>query len=228
MIDDEYQYEIIDKHEDGRRVAMIIAEEFVTHNPFSIFNKETCHEFFEDVSWPLVRDLIDEKLSMLVRHRLSQEIVGIIAAGDFFLFHRKPDLKEKSLTQPNAVADLFEELDNNFVYHDFCQELKPNLVLQIVFVAFRSHHSGQGLATRLSKILCDYARDSKGFRYAFVQTTHPSTEKIYVEKMGGQVLSACDVTTWLWKKTDGSTYPFREYQGRSIPNILIDLFTLKT
>ncbi|UJR23950.1 hypothetical protein I4U23_026918 [Adineta vaga] len=77
---------------------------------------------------------------------------------------------------------------------------------------------------KLSTHLCNYARDQRGFQYAFVQTTHPATRNIFVKKMNGEEKTIVDPATWIWKKKDdGLSCPFKDYVGEPTVNVLIKL-----
>jgi hypothetical protein len=227
MTDDEYVYELITNETDARVCAQLIAEEFSAHNPITIFDRITSQCFFEECSWPLMKDMLNEQLSFLARHRSSGEIIGAIVAGDLYTYHHQHPYNALSLPQTIPVSDLLDEMDDRFISHDFGEELKANLVLQITVGAVRAQHSGKGVASQLNIIMCNYARDEKGFQYAIVQVTNPITRHIYVNKMGGQELTIIDPTGWIWKKkNDGLLCPYKDYKGGSIPNILIKLTSI--
>ncbi|CAF1482606.1 unnamed protein product [Rotaria sp. Silwood1] len=205
MNGDEYVYEIINNENDARICAELIAEEFSTHNPITIFDKITSKCFFEHCSWPLIKDMLDERLSFQAKHRSSGEIIGAVFAGDLYTYHHRHPYDGCSPPSVIPVSDLLDEMDNTFISHDFGRELKPNLVVHITVAAIRAQHSG--------------------FKYALVQVTSQATRHIYVNKMGGKEVTTVDSTTWIWKKkkSDQLLYPYKDYKHGSIPNILIEL-----
>jgi hypothetical protein len=225
MSDSEYIYEIIDDDNDARYCAQLIAEEFCAHNLITVFDQITPTHFYEACSWPLMKDMLAEHLSFLARHRLTGEIIGATIAGDLYLQHQKNHLCDTSnRLHTIPVSDLLDEMDNLFISRDFGQELKPNMVLHIGLGAVRGQHSGKGVASQIRKILCDNARDKKGFQYLLVQTTNPATRHIYLNKMNGKEVTIIDPTTWIWKKKgDELLYPYKDYKGGLIPNILVKL-----
>ncbi|CAF1404671.1 unnamed protein product [Adineta ricciae] len=224
MANDEYAYEIIDNEKDARLCAQLIAEEFTSRHPITLFDRLTTRSFFDDHSWPLLTDVFDEKLSFLARERLSGEIIGTIIAGDLYLNREKYPYDISHPPRTLALSDLYDELSDRFVRSEFNQELKPNTILHILIIAVRSDHTGNGVATRLHEVLCEQARNLKGFRYAFVRATNPVVQHIYVNKMNGRQLTSIDPATWRWKKqTDRLVYPYRNYNDEVISNILITL-----
>ena len=225
MVDSEYVYEIIDNEKDALYCAQLIAEEFSAHNPITIFDQITPTCFFNESSWPLMKDMFPEHLSFLARHRATGEIIAAIIAGDLYLQHHKKQLCDTSnILHTIPVDDLLNEMDNLFISHDFGQELKPNMVLHIAVCAVHDQHSGKGVANQMRKIVCDYACDKKGFEYALVQVTNEATRHIYLNKMNGKEMTTIDPRTWIWKKKgDELLCPYKDYKGGLIPNILIKL-----
>ncbi|CAF1313692.1 unnamed protein product [Rotaria sordida] len=220
---DEYIYEVIDNENYARICAQLLAEEFVASNSMIIFDQLTPQHMFDEDTWPTMAEIFNEQLSFLVRHRQSGEIVATICACDLYLAQEKHPYEPSSAPSLIPYFDLLEEMDDIFIHQDFKQELKPNMVLQIVMGATRAEHSGKGVATRLRTILCEYARNVRGFQYALAQTTNEATRHIYVNKMDGKELTIIDPTTWIWKKKNDKLCPYKDYTGGPIPNILIKL-----
>jgi GNAT superfamily N-acetyltransferase len=221
---DEYEIAIIENETDARLCAKLIAEEFALYNPLSVFNHSTAEKLYNSWFWPLMNDVLDETLSFLVRHRPTNEIVAAIIASDLFLFREKHPYDAAGPASNDPMVDLFDEMDDRFVHHDFHEELKPNMVLCISDGATQAKHSGKGVATQLRAHVCDHARDTKGFQYASIQTAHAATRHIYVKKMNGKEMTILDPATWLWKKKgDGLSRPVKDYKGEPIVNILVKL-----
>jgi len=169
-----------------------------------------------------MKDSFDQGLSFLVRHHPSNEIVATITAKDLYLTVKKNPYDASGPSSGSPIVDLSDELIDKFVHQDFDRELKENMVLLIVSGATRFQHSNKGLGMRLRAFVCDYARDKKGYQYAFVRTSNPATSHIYLNKMGGKETRRVDPTTWQWKKKDGS-YPAKSYEGEPIISILVEL-----
>jgi hypothetical protein len=225
MTDNEYVYEVINNETDALFCAKLIAEEFCAHNPITMFDQITAKCFFEECSWPLMKDMFHEQLSFLARHRSSGEIIGAIVAGDLYTYHHRHPYDPSTPPQIIAASDLLDEMDNLFISHDFGQELKSNLVLHITVGAVRAQHSGKGVVTQMSIAMCNHARDKQGFKYAFVQVTNSITQHIYLNKMNGKEMTIIDPTTWIWKKKNNQLLcPYKNYKGGPIPNILIQLY----
>jgi hypothetical protein len=221
---DEYEIAIIENETDARLCTELIAEEFALSNPLSVFDQSTAEHLYDTWLWPLMIDVLDEKLSFLVRHRPTNEIVAAIIASDLFLLCEKYPYDASSPASNNPMVDLFDDMRDRFVHHDLNQKLKLNMVLCISAGATQSKHSGKGVAAQLRARVCDYARNTKGFEYAFIQTVHPATRHIYVNKMNGKEMTILHPATWLWKKKDdGLSRPIKDYKGEPIVNILLKL-----
>ncbi|CAF2588052.1 unnamed protein product [Rotaria sp. Silwood2] len=220
---DEYTYELIDNETDALICARLISEEFVQHNPIAIFDQLSAEEFFNERSWPFMMDVFDERLSFLARHRHSNEIVGAILAGDLFVHNQNHPYDEFAIPSTIPHQNLLEDMTNQFINNDFDQQLEPRLVLHIGVGATRTEHSRKGVASGLRRLLCNYAHNSKGFQYAFVQVTNPITKHIYIDKMGAQVVRIIDPTRWAWTKKNNQLYPYKDYKNGPIYNILLEL-----
>ena len=122
------------------------------------------------------------------------------------------------------VNDLFDDTRDRFVHYDLGEKLEANQVLFIGAGVTHSQHSGKGIAARLRTHLCNYARDTKRFKYVFVQAAHPATRHIYVKKLNGKEMTIVDPAAWLWKKKgDGLSRPLEQYKGEPVVNILVPL-----
>ena len=104
-----------------------------------------------------MKDMFDEKLSFLARHRSSDEIIGTILAGDLHKYHHRHSYNELSCSQTISASNLLDEMNNLFVSKDFGQELTPNIVLYITVGVVHAEYSDKGVASQLNIIMCNYA-----------------------------------------------------------------------
>ncbi len=222
--DDEYEITLIENETDAISCTKLIAEEFSLSNPLSVFNKVRAQELYDTWLWPLMQDVLDEKLSFLVRHRPTNEIIAAIIASDLFILCNKHPYDSSGPASNNPMSDLSSEMRDRFVHHDLDQKLKPGMVLYISAGATQSKHTGKGVAAQLRTHVCNYARDTKRFEYAYIQTVHPATRHIYIKKMNGKEMTTIDPATWVWKKKgDGLSRPVKDYKGEPIVNMLVKL-----
>ncbi|CAF4821233.1 unnamed protein product [Rotaria sp. Silwood1] len=110
-----YEIALIENETDARLCAKLLAEEFASHNPLMVFNQITSMQLFDEQIWPLMMDLLNEKLSFLVRHRSTNEIVATIIANDLFLHYEKHPHDASSPASHNPMKDLFAEMRDQFV-----------------------------------------------------------------------------------------------------------------
>jgi len=129
---DEYEIAIIENETDAHLCAKLLAEEFALSNPISVFNRSTAEYLYNTWLWPLMMDALDEKLSFLVRHCPTNEIVAAIIACDLFSLCIKHSYDAFSPASNDPWIDLFDEMRDQFVHHDLDQKLKPNMVLGII------------------------------------------------------------------------------------------------
>jgi hypothetical protein len=221
---DEYEIGIIENETDARLCTKLICDEFALHNKMSIFTHFTGERLFDEWLWPLMMEVLHEKLSFFVRHRPTNEIIAAIIASDLFIICEKHQYDASGPAADDPVDDLYDEMRDQFIYYDFGQKIKPNMVLYITAGATLTKHTGKGVASLLRNHLCNHARDVKGFQYAFIQTSNAATRHIYVNKMNGKELRTVDPATWLWeKKDDGLSHPLKDYKGEQFVNILVKL-----
>ena len=221
MPDNEYIYEIITNENEARCAAQLIAEEFAAYNPITCFDRISSEQFYQWCSWPIMSRTWSEGLSMLARQKSTGEIIAATIAGDLYLQHLA-DTSDG--TSAIAVDDLLNEMDHLFISRDFGRDLRMNMVLHVTLGAVRNDHAGKGIASEMRKLICENARDRRGFEYLLVQTTNPATRHIYLNKMNGKEVTIIDPTTWIWKQQDDQiSYPYKDYLGGLIPNILVKL-----
>ncbi|CAF3596673.1 unnamed protein product [Rotaria sp. Silwood1] len=137
---DEYEITLIDNEIDADSCAKLLAEEYIPHNPLTICSQRTADDYFNQRIWPLMIDVLEQKLSFLIRHRPTNDIFAVITGTDLYLH----------------LQDLYVEILNQFVHYDFGTELKPNMVLKTLAGATRSDHEGKALATQLRSHVCSY------------------------------------------------------------------------
>jgi hypothetical protein len=218
MTDDaNYSYEVLTSNDDARVCAQLSANSFTKSNAITMFHGATTEQHFEKISLPVINKVLNEHLSFFARHRITQEIVGCIIVGDFYLNR----LRHEPYTRFHSFADFIEELSDMFV-SNLEEELKPNTILHISLMATKESEVGKGLATRLSQLACEHARQTRGFRYAHVQVTHPAIKHIYLKKFKGKIVSEIDPTTWVWQR-NGNIMPYKEWTIGPLPNILFSL-----
>ncbi|CAF3388157.1 unnamed protein product [Rotaria sp. Silwood2] len=205
---DEYEIVLIENEIDACLCAKLLAEEFAAHNPLSIFNQATAKQSFDQWAWPFMINALDKKLSFLIGHRSTNEIVAVIIASNLFLYCEKHPYDASSPASHHPTNDLLAEMLDQFIH--------PG--------ATRSKHSGKTLGAQLRAHVCTHARNTKGFQYAFIQTCNPATRHIHVKKMNGKEMTILDPATWLWKKKDdGLSCPFKDYKDEPIVNIFLNL-----
>lgn len=219
----DYTYEVIENEIDAKECARLLSEEFINHNQMIIYDRLTAERMFEEDSWPTMNEVFDQRLSCLAREKTTGKIVATICAGDLYLAQEKHPFDPQASPATIPFFDLLDEMDQIFIQQDFGQELKVNMVLQIIMGATRTTCTEKGVGTELRTFLCNHARNSRGFQYALAQTTHPATRHIYVNKMSGKELTIIDPTKWIWKKKGHDIRPYENYTGGTLPNILIDL-----
>lgn len=222
--DDDYEIAVIDNETDARACAKLLAEVFVGHNALCVFVNKDPERLFKYWLWPTIQEALGDKLSYFMRRRSTNEIVAAIFATDLYRhWHKHPyDPSVPDIDVPDA--DLYLGMAAQFVQQDFQQELKPNEVLYIVATGTQAQHAGKGLLKKLNARVCENARNEHGYKYIFVQTSHPATRHLYATTMNGKEMRVVDPATWEWTQFgDGTSRPLQEYVGEPAVNILVHL-----
>lgn len=224
-LNNDYEIALIDNENDARLCAQLLAQEFSSSNVLGVFNKHESQQLFDHWLWPLITEVLDEKLSFLVRYRPTREIVAAMFANDLFLYDEKHSDDYPRSSSENPSADMFGDMRYRFIYQDFPHKLQPNMVIALTAGATSSQHAGKGIASQLRAHTCNYAKTVRNYQYAFIQTSSAATRHIYLTKLNGKETTIVHPKTWLWKQTndqDGS-YPFQDYNDEPMVNILIEL-----
>ncbi|CAF1453712.1 unnamed protein product, partial [Didymodactylos carnosus] len=115
MIDEDetYVYEIMqdDKHLIDE-CAKLLAESFTKFNPIDVYLKTTYDQFFSYASTLINDALNDENLSIVVRHKGTHQIQGVLLARDLYLQQHHPSTADAHF---NPIIDLLGELEDHFV-----------------------------------------------------------------------------------------------------------------
>ena len=137
--DENYTYEILqEKHlEESTR---LLAEVFTKHNPIELFIKTPYEQFYE-FALGFSKAVVNEELSIVAIHKQTQEIHGIVQAGDA---KKVKDLqKSDTMDLPKDPSqEPFEELDHRFMKQ--YGELKEHELIQIMMAGVRQDCSGKG------------------------------------------------------------------------------------
>jgi predicted GNAT family acetyltransferase len=195
-----------------------LTESYADTESFTRFRAANAEDYYARTVLPRVLILLDEHLSFFSRHQTTGEIVGYVLAGDFYLDRLRFD-PTKSGHYP--FGDLINELDETLL-RDLGKELRPNLHLRISHTGTKTDLAGKGICSRLTKLVCDNARKTHGFKYVHVNVTSPTTRHIYLNKMNGKSVTEIDPVSWVWTKGDGRC-PFKDCRDEPIANILVIL-----
>jgi hypothetical protein len=97
-----------------------------------------------------MHNVLNEKLSFLVRYRSTNEIVAAIIASDLFALCNKHPYDSSGPASNDPMIDLFGEMLDRFIHHDLDQKLKPNMVLCMSAGATQSKHVGKGASCSIT------------------------------------------------------------------------------
>jgi hypothetical protein len=132
--DETYTYEILqEKHlEESSR---LLADTFTKYNPFEIFMKTTYEQFYID-AFALSKAVLNEQLSIVVIHKQTKKIHGIVQAGD------AKKLEALDYEELGPSKEVYEEVEQRFMKQ--YGELRENDLIQIMMAGIHPDCSGKG------------------------------------------------------------------------------------
>lgn len=217
-ITDEYEYCVLKSEEDARICARLLAESYAHTKSFTRFRAANVDDYYTRSVLPRVLSLLPEQLSCFACNRSTGEIVGCVLAGDFYLHRLRFD---PSKSGQNPFDDLINDFDEALEQR-IGENLEVNIHLRISHTGTKTNLAGKGICTRLTKFVCENARQARGFKYVHVNVTSTATRHIYLNKMNGKITMEINPADWIWKKA-GGTCPFKDYSDEPIANILVVL-----
>lgn len=155
--DETYTFEILqEKHLE--EATKCLANVFTKYNPLEIFMKTTYEEFYHQ-ALILSKTVLDEKLSMVIIHKQTNEIHGVGQVGDaskligqgFKKFEPADDSEMDDESDTYHEMEICDALERRFLEH--YGTLKENDVALILMVGIHENCCGKGKSWNFLKIL---------------------------------------------------------------------------
>jgi hypothetical protein len=145
--DETYTYEIF-QEKDCIECATFLAHSFTKHNPYELYMKTTYEQFYTD-ALSLCKTIVNTNLSVIARHKRTDEIHGMVQGVDAKTFDggevptSAADGDEK---RADPILELMHELERRYLeeYEKKYGELKENSVVHILMAGVRTDCSGRG------------------------------------------------------------------------------------
>lgn len=225
--DETYTFEIL-QEKYLEESSKLLAHVFIKHNPMDIFMKITYEKFYPE-ALAIAIAVLDEKLSIVIIHKQTNEIHGVVLVGDL----KKAMEHDFTELEPTDDSEIYNELKRRFIEH--YGQLKENDVALIMMVGIHEDCGGKGksskwcfyfsisfcligLGTQFQQILLNHCRQC-GFKHAIVETSNPAMNHIYTKKLNGKEFTSIDLPTFV---TSNGRRPFEHYEG-NVPLIVFDL-----
>ena len=149
MIDEDeiYRYEIL-QEKDCIECATFLAHSFTKHNPYELYMKTTYEQFYTD-ALSLCKAILNTNLSVIARHKGTNEIHGIVQGVDAKTFNGGEDptsVADGGEKRIDPLLELMHELERRYLeeYEKKYGKLKENSVVHILMAGVRSDCSGRG------------------------------------------------------------------------------------
>ncbi|CAF1141247.1 unnamed protein product [Adineta steineri] len=223
--DENYIYEIL-QEKDCIECATFLAHTFTKDNPYELFMKTTYEQFYSD-ALSLCKSILNTNLSVIARHKQTNEIHGIVQCVDAKTFNPEEHATSDSdgaEQRIDPIMDLMHQSEQSYMkeYEKMYGELKENSVAHILMVGVRSDCHGRGLGTKLNQVFLDHVR-RRGFKHVIVDTSSTAIHRIYVTKLKGKVFTSVYGPTYTAKNTNGDDHRPFEHFDNYISFVVIDL-----
>jgi hypothetical protein len=145
--DEIYIYEILQEN-DCIECATLLAHSFTKHNPYELYMKTTYEQFYPD-ALSLCKHILSTKLSVIARHKQTNEIHGIVQGVDAKTFDGgavETNTTNDCEKHVDPILELMHESEQRYLdyYKMKYGELKENSVVHILMAGVRSDISGKG------------------------------------------------------------------------------------
>ena len=145
--DDTYTYEIL-QEQDCIECAVFLAHSFTKHNPYELYMKTT-YEQFQAGALSLCKAILNTNLSVIARHKQTNEIHGIVQGVDAKTFDGGEDpvsATDDGQKQGDPLLELMHESEQRYLkeYEKKYGELKENALVHILMAGVRPDAGGKG------------------------------------------------------------------------------------
>jgi len=145
--DETYIYEIL-QEKDCIECATILAQTFTKHNPYELYMKTSYEQFYTE-ALSYCKAILNTNLSVIARHKQTNEIHGIVQGADAKTFDGGEDstsAADGGEKRVDPILELMDESERRYLeeYEKKYGELKENAVVHILMAGVRSDCSGRG------------------------------------------------------------------------------------
>lgn len=146
--DQNYTFEIFDK-QDSIECAYLLAKSFTTCNPYEIYMKTTYEQFYDD-ALALCQSIAYSELSIIARHKETNEIDAIVQGVDVKTFNSDESEFDSGVhdncRRLDPIIPLLQESERRYVkdYERKFGELQEKCVAHILMAGVRLSCIGRG------------------------------------------------------------------------------------
>jgi ribosomal protein S18 acetylase RimI-like enzyme len=167
-------YEIFDLS-DLDRVADVIGRAFANCDPMAIAQQLSVNELADYVK--LIGEWAEkQQLTVVAKHKLTDEVVGVVLAGDFALdFPLTPENSKHLSIKFEPIVEVLESLEAQYKHN---KQIKAGEYLYIHMLAVSPEHQRKKIAQNSIQVCLNNGIE-KGFTSALVEAANSVSQHIF-------------------------------------------------
>lgn len=157
------------------QMASIVARAFTRFDPMAIAQKLSLDDFIDYIKL-LGKWAEKEKLTVIARDKLTNEVVGVVLAGDFAsVSPLTPENSENISDKFEPIVELLERLETQYKQG---KQIRKGEYLHIYMLAVSPNYQGNQIAQNLIEI-CLKNGIEKGYTCAFTEAANSISQHIF-------------------------------------------------
>lgn len=166
------QYEIF-RLNSLNEMAKMVAQAFIYSDPMAVVQRFTVEEFVHYV-YQLGAGVAEQGLTVIVRERQTNKIVGVVIAGDFFT-DSSLDIKNLDEDKFQLIMQLFARLKMQYTQG---KQIGRGEYLHLHMLAVIPEWRGEKIAQSLTRICTENAA-SVGYRITFTEAANSISQRVF-------------------------------------------------
>ena len=156
-------------------LANLVGKAFINSDPMAIAQQLSLEEFADYIK--LLGEWAEkQKLTIIAKDKLTDEVVGAVLAGDFALDSPlTPENSEHISNKFEPIVELLESLETQYKYG---KQIRTGEYLHIYMLAVSPKYQGKQIAQNLIRICLDN-EVAEGFSWAFTEAANSISQHIF-------------------------------------------------
>ena len=156
-------------------LANLVGKAFINSDPMAIAQQLSLEEFADYIKL-LGKWTEKQRLTIIAKDKLTDEVVGAVLAGDFALDSPlTPENSEHISNKFEPIVELLESLETQYKYG---KQIRTGEYLHIYMLAVSPKYQGKQIAQNLIRICLDNGV-AEGFSWAFTEAANSISQHIF-------------------------------------------------